>query len=69
MISVIEHLDERKENIMEENDIIYVYQQLVNVTTEVVSSSYYESAGSSLILDEDSWHTAHPAVHPPKQVG
>ena len=35
----------------------------------VVSTSNYESAGLSLIPDEDSGHIAHPVVHSPKQVG
>ena len=35
----------------------------------MVSTSDYESAGLSSILDEDKQHTAHPAVHPPKRVG
>ena len=34
----------------------------------VVSTSDFESTGQSSISDEDSQHTAHPAVHPPKQV-
>ena len=35
----------------------------------VVSTSDHQSAGLSLTPDEDSQHTAHPAVHPPKRVG
>ena len=35
----------------------------------VISMSDYKSAGLSSMTDEGSRRTAHPAVHPPKQVG
>ena len=43
--------------------------QIQHLNGAVVSVSDQKSAGLSLIPDEGRRRTAHPAVHPPKQVG
>ena len=44
----------------------FYYISLNRLSCGVIYTSDYKSAGPSSILDEGSWCTAHPSVHPSK---